>query len=630
MRKLTLRWQIGLAIGIGVLIIAHILILFPYFQLRKMGIQDLKQNMEKVAMELQSQIAQDLNEGVALVESTAKLLAGKQKSYMRQEIVSMLQFAMGQSESVLGLGVVYEPYAFDGADSLYHYTQGASHVGRFCPYISKGQGGIPSDADTLVNYVTDTPDSWYFNPKRTKTMYVTEPYRELVFNNTTDTTMFTIAAPILRNSEFVGVIQADIAMGRVEQRIRDVNTLNGTVQTAVYGPSLMLNFTSPNTSSEQKRSFENFAKELSPAQYAKLCAGEQVENTEGETIDLLIPLKLGTSERPLILRVCADKHVAFAKIAQQILPIVTISIFLSIVLSLLLVIFIIRLLRPLRIMADKVIQVADGDLNTERLIVRNEHDELGHIAQSFNQMVDRLKPLLTLLMHQTTRLDDSSERINSSAVEIANLSNSGATSAEEVQAQCTSVLDICRRGTSSSIEAKKESTDATTKLGVLATHIEETNTRLTQIVESEGLLSEIAAQTNILALNAAVEAARAGEAGKGFSVVATEVRKLAERSASVVKDIQQLGTSSVMASRATLVELQAVQTAMASIGGSIDEQEASSKQITEAVGQIVEAINLLSESIQHNASASADLSNESSDIVSQAKEMREQISFFKM
>ena len=178
--------------------------------------------------------------------------------------------------------------------------------------------------------------------------------------------------------------------------------------------------------------------------------------------------------------------------------------------------------------------------------------------------------------------------------------------------------------------AKKESVDAASKLQALAQSIEDTNSRLREIVTSERLLSEIASQTNILAPNAAVEAARAGEAGRGFSVVAAEVRKLAERSAEVVKNIQELGTSSMSASQATLVELKGLQGAMSNIETSVGDLEASSAQITDAVGQIVEAINLLSANVQQNAAASGDLSNESNDIVSRVKEMREQMSFFKM
>lgn len=92
------------------------------------------------------------------------------------------------------------------------------------------------------------------------------------------------------------------------------------------------------------------------------------------------------------------------------------------------------------------------------------------------------------------------------------------------------------------------------KIQIIAELILELSEHTQQIGETIGIVEDIAEQTNMLALNAAVEAARAGENGKGFSVVASEIRKLADESkqattkiTALIKDIQQATNSTVMA-----------------------------------------------------------------------------------
>jgi methyl-accepting chemotaxis protein len=101
------------------------------------------------------------------------------------------------------------------------------------------------------------------------------------------------------------------------------------------------------------------------------------------------------------------------------------------------------------------------------------------------------------------------------------------------------------------------------KIQIIAELILELSEYTQQIGSTVGLIEDIAEQTNMLALNAAVEAARAGENGKGFSVVASEIRKLADESkhattkiASLIKEIQQATNSTVMATEEGAKEIE--------------------------------------------------------------------------
>jgi methyl-accepting chemotaxis protein len=271
-------------------------------------------------------------------------------------------------------------------------------------------------------------------------------------------------------------------------------------------------------------------------------------------------------------------------------------------------------------------RIAAGDLTVD-VKPRSQKDALG---RALLQMVHELSRVIGSVREGAEALSEVASQVASSSQLLAGGASEQAVSAEQTIARLGDVRDSIRRTAAKSQEMRGMAQKGESAAALSGGAIRETTAAMVAIAEKITIVEEIAYQTNLLALNAAIEAARAGDHGRGFTVVAGEVRRLAERSQAAAKEIGKLAASSVRTAEQSGRQIFDLIELIKNTSKLIEEVASFAEEQSLGVDQVSPAMQQMGDIGQQNASSAEELASVAEEMASQARSLRELIGFFQV
>ena len=287
-----------------------------------------------------------------------------------------------------------------------------------------------------------------------------------------------------------------------------------------------------------------------------------------------------------------------------------------------------QITKPIARVVNAMKKISDKQINFQ--IKAERKDEIGQLYNSINEISANLKSIIETIKESISNVSTGSEHISNSSQQMAQGTNEQAASAEEISSSIEEMVASINQNSDNAQQTEAIALKAAKGIIEGQEATKKTVRTMHNISEKIQIIDDIAEKTDMLAINAAIEAARAGETGKGFSVVASEIRTLAENTQKAARQIIDLVSASVSIAENSGDILSKIVPNVQNTAKLIQEIAATSIEQNQNASQINNAIQELNSVIQQNSSTAEELSTSSEELASQSLSLQDTIKVFNL
>ncbi|BBG83051.1 methyl-accepting chemotaxis protein [Aeromonas hydrophila] len=525
------------------------------------------------------------------------------------------------------------------AELVPHLKQAYTSGGFGLTYFGSTQG-VMTRQDPSLNTGNYDPRErpWYQDAVKAGQLIVTAPYVSVTMQKL----VVTLSEPVLHQGELVGAVGANLALDKLIDEVL-------AMQVQGEGYAMLLDSSGLIVGHPNKELALKQIAELSPDLSAVTFQQWGRENNElhaatldGRDVLLAVQPVAGTD---WLLAMVMYRDVLEAPLATLLWQLVGLTLVLMLVFSALLTAMFKYLFADLGRVAGALHDIAHGEGDLTVHINTRSKDEVGQLAESFNQFVARLHGIVSRLRDVTVELaaqsraqaagaQSRSQRVRqqqdeivmvaTAVTEMASATQEIAGNAEFAASTSGDAVKLAVAGQSQVGQSQRSITGLADEVADASQIIVELDAHAQKISGILATISGIAEQTNLLALNAAIEAARAGEQGRGFAVVADEVRVLSRRTHDSTDEIQQMIETLQQTTRRAV---SGMETSRQLAGTSVEDAESANLslgQINEAIGAISDMATQIAAAAEEQTSVTSEISRNTENIRHVSQELAEQ------